>query len=40
MFVRRKKNKSGSTSIQVISKNGGKYHVVKTIGNSYVVTPR
>jgi transposase len=35
MFIRKKKNKSGSTSIQIISKNGGKYRVVKTIGNSF-----
>jgi len=33
MFLRRKKNKSGSVSIQIISKAGGKYKVVKTIGN-------
>lgn len=32
MFVRKKKNKSGSLSIQIISKNRGKYKVVKTIG--------
>ncbi|MFW6364763.1 MAG: hypothetical protein ACOCZ4_02025 [Bacteroidota bacterium] len=32
MFVRTKKNKSGSTSIQIISKARGKYKVVKTIG--------
>lgn len=32
MFVRLKKNKSGMTSVQVISKPGGKYRVVKTIG--------
>jgi len=34
MFVRKKKNKSGSISIQIISKEGGKYKVVKTIGSS------
>ena len=34
MFVRRKPNKSGSTSIQVIDKSSGKYTVVKTIGSS------
>lgn len=33
MFVRKKKNKSGSISVQVIEKNKG-YHVVKTIGCS------
>ena len=32
MFVRKKKNKSGSLSIQIISKNRGKYKVIKTIG--------
>jgi len=32
MFVRKKKNKSGSVSIQIISKNRGKYKVIKTIG--------
>ena len=34
MFVRQKKNSSGSTSIQIISKSGGKYRVVETIGCS------
>lgn len=34
MFLRKKKNKSGSISIQIISKQRGKYKVVKTIGNS------
>ena len=34
MFVRKKKNKSGSFSIQIISKAGGKYKVVKTVGSS------
>lgn len=34
MFLRKKKNLSGSTSIQIISKSGGKYHVLKTIGSS------
>ncbi len=32
MFLRKKKNKSGSVSVQIISKSGGKYKVVKTIG--------
>jgi transposase len=32
MYVRTKPNKSGSTSVQVISKERGKYKVVKTIG--------
>jgi transposase len=34
MFVRKKKNRSGIISIQVISKVYGKYKVVKTIGSS------
>lgn len=34
MFVRKKKNKSGVISIQVIDKSSGKYQVVKTIGSS------
>lgn len=32
MFVRRKKNKSGSASIQIIDKSSGKYKVIQTIG--------
>ena len=32
VFVRKKKNKSGTTSIQIIDKSTGKYEVVKTIG--------
>jgi transposase len=32
MFLRKKKNKSGSISIQIISKSSGKYKVVETIG--------
>ena len=34
MFVRKKRNASGSVSIQIISKKGGKYKVVETIGCS------
>ena len=34
MFVRKKQNKSGSVSIQIISKTSGKYKVFKTIGSS------
>lgn len=34
MFVRKKRNKSGRISIQIISKAGGKYQVVKTVGSS------
>lgn len=32
MFLRKKKNKSGSVSIQIIQKHSGKYKVYKTIG--------
>ncbi len=32
MYLRKKKNKSGSISVQIISKSCGKYKVVKTIG--------
>src|SRR3972149_6566075 len=34
MFVRKKSNKSGSTSIQIIDKSTGRYKLVKTVGNS------
>lgn len=34
MFVRKKKNKSGSTSVQIITKERGKYCVVETVGCS------
>jgi len=33
MFLRKKKNKSGSISVQIISKSRGRYKVVKTIGS-------
>lgn len=36
MFIRKKLNKSGSISVQIISKSGGKYHVHKTIGSSKI----
>ena len=32
MFVREKKNKSGSVSIQIVSKESGTYKVVKSVG--------
>jgi transposase len=35
MFVRKKKNKSGSTSIQVIEKRNGKFVLLKSIGSSF-----
>ena len=34
MFVRKKNNKSGSVSIQIIQKLHGKYQVIKTLGSS------
>ena len=33
MFIRKKKNKSGSQSVQIISKAGGKYKVMATLGS-------
>ena len=32
MFIRENKNRSGSVSVQVISKSGGRFRVVKTVG--------
>ena len=34
MFIRQKKNKSGSVSIQIISKAGGQYKLYQSIGSS------
>lgn len=34
MFVRKKPNKSGVISIQIIDKSQGKYKVAKTVGSS------
>ncbi|HRN93786.1 MAG TPA: hypothetical protein PL084_03590 [Chitinophagales bacterium] len=34
MFVRCKKNKSGSTSVQIIDKSSGKYILYQTVGSS------
>ena len=34
MFVRKKRNPTGSISVQVIDKSSGKYRVYKTLGNS------
>jgi len=34
MFIRKKPNKSGLVSIQVIDKSSGKYKMIKTIGSS------
>jgi len=33
MFVRKKRNKSGTTSVQIIDKSAG-YKVIETIGSS------
>lgn len=38
MFVRKKKNKSGVISVQVIDKSSGSYRVIKTIGSSSVAS--
>lgn len=34
MFLRQKRNKSGSISVQIITKNSGHYKVLKTLGSS------
>jgi hypothetical protein len=34
MFIRKKKNKSGLISVQIIDKSFGKYKVFKTLGSS------
>jgi len=34
VFIREKKNKSGSVSVQIISKDRGKYKVIKTVGSA------
>lgn len=34
MFVRKNRNRSGSVSVQIISKDGGRYRIIKTIGSS------
>jgi hypothetical protein len=34
MFIRQKKNKSGSTSVQIIAKHNGKYLVEKSVASS------
>jgi len=38
MFLRKKFNKSGKISVQIIDKSSGKYKVLKTIGSSSVST--
>ena len=32
MFIRQKRNKSGSVSIQIISKSGDRYRVIESVG--------
>jgi len=34
MYIRKKKNKSGSISVQIIEKKSSKYKVVETIGSA------
>ncbi|MBU0988298.1 MAG: IS1634 family transposase [Proteobacteria bacterium] len=34
MFVRRNRNRGGSISVQIISKDGGRYRVIETVGTS------
>ena len=36
MFVRRKRNKAGSVSIQVIDKSHGRYQVLKSFGTGRI----
>ncbi len=36
MFVRKKKNKSGVISVQIIDKSTGRYRMIKTIGSSSI----
>lgn len=35
MFLRKKKNKSGSVSVQIISKSSGRYKVVSSVGSAF-----
>lgn len=37
MFIRKNKNRSGSISVQIITKSSGKYQLVKTIGSGRTV---
>ena len=32
MFIRKKKNKSGSISIQIIDKSSGRFNIIKVVG--------
>lgn len=36
MFIRQKKNKSGSVSVQILQKQGRRNKLLKSIGNGYV----
>jgi hypothetical protein len=38
MYVRRKKNASGSTSVQVVQKVSGRINILKTIGSSMIAS--
>ena len=38
MYVRRKKNRSGSISVQVIDKSSGTYKVVHSLGSSFDIS--
>ena len=38
MFVRKKKNKSGSTSVQIIDTSGPKDKLIQTIGSSFDIS--
>jgi hypothetical protein len=38
MFIRKKENKSGSVSVQIVSKSSGKSKVIRTIGSSFSLT--
>lgn len=35
MFIRKKKNKSGSVSVQILQKQGGRNKLVKSVGSAY-----
>ena len=35
MFVRKKKNRSGSTSVVIVEKRAGKFKELRTVGISY-----
>jgi hypothetical protein len=35
VFIRKNKNRSGSYGIQIVSKKGGRYKVIKTLGSAH-----